>query len=209
LAHPALVVIDVQRDFCPGGSLAVKRGDAVVPRINRVTNAFEKAGFPVFFTRDWHPPDHCSFWSQGGPWPPHCVMETLGAEFHPDLKVPPRSTVVSKASKRDSDAYSAFQGTDLAEQLKRGGVDEVFLGGLATDYCVKESCFDAIANGFITVVMTDCVKGVNLRRSDSTRALHAMASRGAHLRTSAEAIRRCQSARPSILPRRAAMKSSS
>jgi len=188
LARPALVVVDVQRDFCPGGSLPVRRGDEVVPRLNRVIQAFERAGFPTIFTRDWHPPDHCSFRERGGKWPPHCIMGTPGAGFYPGLRVPPGSIIISKASGRDSDAYSAFQGTGLAELLKRQGVGELFIGGLATDYCVKESCLDALAAGFRAGVMTDCTKGVNVRRSDSARALSAIEARGARLVTSAEAI---------------------
>ena len=200
MTRPALVVVDVQRDFCPGGSLAVEQGDEIVPRLNRVIRAFQEAGLPIFFTRDWHPPDHCSFKEQGGRWPPHCVMGTPGAEFHPDLVVPSESVVISKASIRDREAYSGFQGTDLAERLRRMRVKEVVLGGLATDYCVKESCLDALAGGFEVDVMKDCAKGVNVRRNDSALALSAMAAKGARLVSSAEAIRICQ---------RAAMKSSS
>jgi len=200
LARAALVVVDVQRDFCPGGSLPVSHGDQVVPKLNRVIEAFERNGNPIFFTRDWHPPDHCSFEGQGGTWPPHCVMGTRGAEFHPGLRVPAGATVISKASRRNVEAYSAFQGTDLARRLKKDRVSDLFLGGLATDYCVKESSLDALAHGFAVSVMRDCVKGVNLRRTDSALALRAVASRGARLITSTEAIKLCQ---------RAAMKSSS
>ena len=194
MARAALVVVDVQRDFCPGGSLAVEHGDDVVPGLNRAIRAFEKAGLPIFFTRDWHPPDHCSFRGQGGKWPPHCVKGTRGARFHPDLIVPRGSTVISKARERDFEAYSAFQGTDLADRLRQATVAEVFLGGLATDYCVKESCFDALANGFAVDLMEDCAKGVNLQEDDSALALDEMAARGARLITSAEAVRFCQRA---------------
>ena len=200
MTRPALVVVDVQRDFCPGGSLAVEHGDEIVPRLNRVIRAFQEAGLPIFFTRDWHPSDHCSFKEQGGRWPPHCLMGTPGAEFHPDLVVPSESVVISKASRRDREAYSGFQGTDLAERLRRMRAKEVVLGGLATDYCVKESCLDALAGGFEVDVMEDCAKGVNVRKNDSALALSAMAAKGARLVSSAEAVRICQ---------RAAMKSSS
>jgi nicotinamidase/pyrazinamidase len=190
----ALVVVDVQQDFCPGGSLAVRHGDEVVPKLNEVIEAFEKANLPIFFTRDWHPPNHRSFRSQGGVWPPHCVMGTAGAEFHHGLKIPPGSAIVNKASDPSLEAYSGFQGTDLAEQLKRYHVKELFLGGLATDYCVKESSLDAIRCGFTVNVMKDCVRGVNLRRNDSALALRALAGKGARLVTSAEAIKRSQRA---------------
>jgi nicotinamidase/pyrazinamidase len=200
MARIALVVVDVQRDFCPGGSLAVRHGDEVVPKLNEVIEAFEKANLPIFFTRDWHPPNHCSFKGQGGIWPPHCVMGTAGAEFHHGLKIPPGSAVISKGSDPSLEAYSGFQGTDLAEQLKRHHVRELFLGGLATDYCVKESSLDAIRCGFAVNVMRDCVRGVNLRRNDSALALRAVAEKGARLVTSTEAIKNSQ---------RAAVKSSS
>jgi nicotinamidase/pyrazinamidase len=165
-----------------------------VPKLNEVIEAFEKANLPIFFTRDWHPPNHCSFKSQGGIWPPHCVMGTTGAEFHHYLKIPPGSTIISKGSDPRLEAYSSFQGTDLAEQLKRHHVKELFLGGLTTDYCVKESSFDAIQCGFTVNVIKDCVKGVNLRRNDSTLALRAIAQEGARLVTSTEAIRSSQRA---------------
>jgi nicotinamidase/pyrazinamidase len=196
----ALVVVDVQQDFCPGGSLAVKHGDEVVPKLNEVIEAFEKANLPIFFTRDWHPPNHCSFKSQGGIWPPHCVMGTTGAEFHHLLKVPPGSTIINKGSDPNHEAYSAFESTDLAEQLKRHHVKEFFIGGLTTDYCVKESSLDAIQYGFTVNVIKDCVKGVNLRRNDSALALRAVEEKGARLVTSTKAIKSSQ---------RAAVKSSS
>jgi len=176
-------------DFCPGGGLAIEHGDEIVPRLNGVIRAFERAGFPIFFTRDWHPPDHCSFKNQGGKWPPHCVMGTPGARFHPDLRVPPGSAVISKASERDFEAYSAFQGTDLAQRLREEKVKEVFLGGLATDYCVKESCLDALASGFSVNVIEDCAKGVNVRKGDSALALDAMAAGGARMTTSTDVIK--------------------
>jgi nicotinamidase/pyrazinamidase len=200
VARLALVIVDVQRDFCPGGSLAVRHGDAVVPRLNDVIEAFERANLPIFFTRDWHPPNHCSFKSQGGIWPAHCVMGTEGAEFHGDLMVPPGSTIISKATDPNFEAYSGFQGTDFAEQLRKHGVSELFIGGLATDYCVKVTSIDAMENGFAVSIIRDCVRGVNLRRSDSALALRALVARGARLVTSAQAIRSSQ---------RAAMKSSS
>ena len=175
----ALIVVDVQSDFCPGGALAVDRGDTIIPRINKVVRAFEGKSLPIFFTRDWHPTDHVSFRNRGGPWPPHCVMGTPGAEFHPALKKPEGSMVVSKGSLPDSEAYSGFQGTDLATRLRKLGVREVVIGGLATDYCVKETALDAIEAGFEASILEDCIMGVEVHKGDSIRALQAMVKAGA------------------------------
>jgi nicotinamidase/pyrazinamidase len=183
-------VIDVQRDFCPGGALAVKDGDKVVPRLDKVIEAFERAGLPIFFTRDWHPANHISFRSQGGIWPPHCVQNTLGAEFHQDLKVPQGATVISKGDKPKLEAYSGFQATDLEKRLKAKGVDEVFIGGLATDYCVKESSLDALRAGFAVELMQDCVMPVNVRPGDGDEALRAIRKQGAKIVNSDGVIKR-------------------
>jgi nicotinamidase/pyrazinamidase len=177
------LVVDVQRDFCPGGALAVKGGDKVVPRLNRAIEAARRAGVPIFFTRDWHPPNHSSFRDWGGIWPPHCVMGTRGAEFQPGLAVPRGSMVVSKGDKPDVEAYSGFQGTDLEKRLKEMGVDEVYIGGLTTDYCVKESALDARRAGFGVNVLADCTKAVNIKRGDGARALREMQGSGAKLVT--------------------------
>ena len=186
----ALLVVDVQRDFCPGGALAVRDGDRVVPDLNRVIAVSRKAGVPIFFTRDWHPPNHTSFKKQGGIWPPHCVQGTKGADFHPDLVIPASTTIISKGDKPKQEAYSGFQGTDLAKRLKALGVREVVIGGLTTDYCVKESSLDAIHEGFAVNVIKDCVKAVNVKPGDGTRALRAVEKEGAKLVTSAAAIKR-------------------
>ena len=175
----ALIVVDVQNDFCPGGALAVKDGDKIIPALNTLVEAFTASKLPVCFTRDWHPPDHCSFRENGGPWPSHCVRNSKGAEFHPDLRVPKNALVVSKATEPDKEAYSGFQGTDLSSTLKRMGVTELFVGGLATDYCVKNTVGDALEEGFLVNVLTDCVRGVNLKRTDSANALKWMKVRGA------------------------------
>ncbi len=184
-----MLVVDVQRDFCPGGALAVKDGDKVVPTLNRVIGAFTEASIPVFFTRDWHPRNHVSFKGQGGIWPPHCVKGTAGAEFHPKLRVPRGAVVVSKGTEADLEAYSGFEGTDLEKRLKEAGVREVFIGGLATDYCVKETSLDALGAGLKVKVLEDCVRGVNLRENDSELALREVAARGAGLVTSSDAVR--------------------
>lgn len=176
--HTALVVVDIQNDFCPGGALAVADGDKVVKPLNRYIDRFRSAGAPIIFTRDWHPPDHNSFKAQGGPWPPHCVQGTEGAKFHPDLLIPPEGEIVSKATKKD-EAYSFFQATDLAETLHKRGIKRLLVGGLATDYCVKETVLDGLREGFEVFHLDDASKGVNVKPDDSERALREMVSRGA------------------------------
>lgn len=175
----ALIVVDVQRDFLPGGSLAVPDGDQVVPVLNRYLKRFATLGLPVFATRDWHPPDHCSFVDQGGTWPSHCVRETPGAAFADDLRFTDDVTVVSKAIRPAADAYSGFQGTDLAERLAAAGVRRVFIGGLATDYCVLATVRDALAAGFDVVVLRDAVRAVDIAPGDGDRALETMRELGA------------------------------
>jgi len=176
--HTALVVVDIQNDFCPGGALAVAGGDKVVPVLNKYIEKFRKAGAPIIFTRDWHPPDHSSFKEQGGPWPPHCVQNSEGAKFHADLNVPPEGEIVSKADKKD-EAYSFFQGTDLATKLHQRGIKRLLVGGLATDYCVKETVLDGLKYGFEVFHLDDASRGVNVNPDDSERALHEMVAAGA------------------------------
>lgn len=179
--HDALLVVDVQNDFLPGGALAVAHGDEVVAPLSGVMSAFERAGRPVYASRDWHPANHCSFKARGGPWPPHCVAGTRGAEFAAALALPASAAVVSKASTPDADAYSAFGGTDLAAQLRRKGVRRVIVGGLATDYCVLNTVLDARAAGFEVVVLTDAVRAVDVQPGDGARALDTMRKAGARL----------------------------
>jgi len=174
----ALVVVDVQNDFCPGGALAVPDGDKVVPVLNKYIEKFEKAFAPIIFTRDWHPSDHSSFKEQGGPWPPHCVQNSKGAEFHSDLSRPVEAEVVSKAEGKD-EAYSFFQGTGLAAKLHQLGIRRLLVGGLATDYCVKETVLDGLKYGFEVFHLDDASRGVNLRPDDSDRALKEMVATGA------------------------------
>ena len=184
----ALLVVDVQRDFCPGGALAVKDGDRVVPPLNAAIEAFQRAGLPIFFTRDWHPPDHMSFKSEGGVWPPHCVRGTPGADFHPNLHVPAGAVTISKGDDPHAEAYSGFQGTDLADRLRKLGVTEVFIGGLTTDYCVRESTLDALHAGFTVNVLEDSTKAVDVHGGDGARALAEIQKAGARLTTSAKVI---------------------
>jgi nicotinamidase/pyrazinamidase len=176
--HTALVVVDIQNDFCPGGALPVADGDKVVPVLNKYIEKFRKADAPIIFTRDWHPPDHSSFKEQGGPWPPHCIQNTEGAKFHAGLDVPPEGEIVSKADKRD-EAYSFFQGTDLANKLHQRGIKRLLVGGLATDYCVKETVLDGLQYGFEVFHLDDVSRGVNVNPDDSERALQEMVAAGA------------------------------
>jgi nicotinamidase/pyrazinamidase len=175
----ALIAVDVQNDFLPGGSLAVPEGDAVVPVINRYLAAFAARALPVFATRDWHPPDHCSFKAQGGIWPPHCVAATHGAEFASGLALPPAAVIISKAATVEADAYSGFGGTDLAARLRAARATRLFIGGLATDYCVLNTVRDALAEGFEVLLLADAIRAVEVKAGDGARAQGEMQKLGA------------------------------
>ncbi|MGP1676858.1 MAG: isochorismatase family protein [Burkholderiales bacterium] len=175
----ALIAVDVQNDFLPGGSLAVPEGDAVVPALNRYLAAFSARSLPVFATRDWHPPNHCSFKAQGGIWPPHCVAATGGAGFASALTLPPTATKISKAATVETDAYSGFGGTDLAARLRADGATRLFIGGLATDYCVLNTVRDALAEGFEVLLLADAIRAVDVSAGDGERAQAEMQRLGA------------------------------
>lgn len=180
----ALILVDVQNDFCPGGALSVADGDRVVPVLNRYIERFAAAGLPIVASRDWHPEKTVHFKSYGGVWPAHCIQNTRGAEFHRDLQIHPETISVSKGMGADEDAYSAFQAVDesgkpLAELLSELGVTRIFVGGLATDYCVKQTVLDALAKGFGVAVLQDAIRGVDLNQDDSRNALIAMRQAGA------------------------------
>jgi nicotinamidase/pyrazinamidase len=177
--HDAFLIVDVQNDFLPGGSLAVPGGDAVVPVLNRYLALARGQGVPVFASRDWHPAGHCSFRSRGGPWPEHCVAGTPGALFAPGLALPADAGIVSKATQADADAYSAFGGTDLAQRLRALGVTRVLVGGLATDYCVRETVLDALREGFEVLLLEDAIRAVDVKAGDGERAAQAMRAGGA------------------------------
>lgn len=177
----ALIIVDVQNDFLPGGSLAVADGDAVIAPLNRYAALFAKNTHPVFATRDWHPRDHCSFKARGGPWPLHCVAGSRGAEFAAGLAIPQTAAVISKATDPERDAYSGFEGTDLQRQLRAKGIKRVFVAGLATDYCVLATVKDALAQGFQAVALADAVRAVDVAPGDGERALREMRARGATL----------------------------
>lgn len=182
----ALIIVDLQNDFLPGGALGVPDGDAVIPALNACITKFKQAGAPIFATRDWHPVDHCSFRAQGGPWPPHCIADTEGAAFASKLRLPDDAIVISKASSAHADAYSGFDHTDLAAQLKARGCRRVFVVGLATDYCVRATALDALREGFKTVVLEDGVRAVNVKPRDGVIALTELRAKGAHVTQSAE-----------------------
>lgn len=174
-----LLVTDIQNDFLPGGSLAVAGGDEVVPVLNRYIGEFVAHALPVYATRDWHPPQHCSFHAQGGPWPVHCVAGTQGAEFRTTLTLPPDTTVISKATLPGQEAYSSFQGTDLNGRLRAAGIRRLFIGGLATDYCVLNTVRDARHLGYEVFVLADAIRAVDVQPGDGLRAEAEMASLGA------------------------------
>jgi nicotinamidase/pyrazinamidase len=182
----ALLIIDVQNDFLPGGSLAVPQGDAVVPALNRCIELFAGKKLPVYASRDWHPADHCSFQAQGGPWPPHCLANTHGAAFAAKLELPADVVVISKADTPEVDAYSAFGDTDLDRRLKAAGIKRLFAGGLATDYCVLNTVRDALTLGYAVILLTDAIRAVDVKFGDGERALAEMRRLGAQFATSME-----------------------
>jgi nicotinamidase/pyrazinamidase len=182
--HDALVVVDVQNDFCPGGALAVPDGDHVVPVLNRYAERFAAQGAAVFASRDWHPPRTKHFAAYGGIWPPHCVQGTTGAALHPALVLPALTQVVSKGMDPEEDAYSCFQaraeqGADFASLLAAREIQRLFVGGLATDYCVKATALDALRAGLVVVVLHDAVRAVEVKPGDGARALAELAAAGA------------------------------
>lgn len=180
----ALIIVDVQNDFLPGGALAVSGGDLIIPVLNQCIDRFSNQGLPIFATRCWHPEDHCSFKEQGGPWPRHCVAGTHGAAFAADLKLPVTTQVISKAMASKEDAYSGFQGTNLALLLHDLEIEQLFISGLATDYCVLHTVKDALKAGFKVIVLIDAIRAVNVSPGDGDKALAQMQQQGALLRGS-------------------------
>jgi len=193
----ALVIVDVQNDFCPGGALPVRDGDAVVAPLNRCAALFARAGALVIATRDWHPPNHCSFRKQGGPWPVHCVRGTPGAAFHPALRLPAGTVVLSKAEGPKVESYSFFGEPGLEQPLVERGIRRIFIGGLATDYCVKWTALDAVRRGFEVLVLADAIRGVDAQPDDSARAVEEMKAAGVKLVTAIELEAVTSSAAPS------------
>ena len=178
----ALVIVDPQNDFLPGGSLAVADGNRIFEPINRIMPLFSH----VLATRDWHPEDHAYFQVNGGPWPFHCLADTEGAEFSPLLNTEPIELVMSKGTDPQTDGYSAFAGTDLTDQLRNRGIDRLFICGLATDYCVKMTSLEAKENGFEPVVLTDAIAAVGVEPHHEAEALETMRRSGVAMATSAD-----------------------
>jgi nicotinamidase/pyrazinamidase len=180
----ALIVVDMQRDFLEGGALPTAHSKSLVSAVNRYIDAFAEQGLPIFFSRDWHPPHHVSFQESGGPWPPHCVQGSPGAQWAEGMKVPEvpeRAYVISKATSVDADAYSAFDGTQLLSLLENQRIGRVFVVGVATDYCVRATVFDARTHGFAVVLLTDAIRGVDLKPGDEADAIREMIERGTSL----------------------------
>lgn len=175
----ALLIVDVQNDFLPGGSLAVPHGDEVLPVLNCYLKIFAAKKLQVYATRDWHPPQHCSFKAQGGIWPPHCVAGTRGAEFGEALQLPSSAVIISKAATVEQDAYSGFQGTNLDQQLRAANIRRLFIGGLATDYCVLNTVGDALRLGYRVLLLGDAIRAVDVQPGDGLRAEQEMNKLGA------------------------------
>jgi nicotinamidase/pyrazinamidase len=175
----ALIVVDVQLDFLPSGALAVPHGDEVIPVLNHYLEAFGRLQLPVFATRDWHPANHCSFQGQGGPWPPHCIAGTPGAGFAAALSFPQSTEIVSKGVLQQAPGYSGFELTGLGWRLRQLACKRLFIGGLATDYCVRATALDALREGFEVLVLEDGIRAVDVEPGDGARALEELEARGA------------------------------
>lgn len=187
----ALLVVDVQNDFCPGGALAVGGGDRVVPVMNRYIAHAVASGMTVYASRDWHPAVTSHFKPYGGPWPVHCVKNTPGAQFHPDLRLPPNAVIVTKGTDPDKPGYSAFDGEvapgrSFLADLRERGIDHLYVGGLATDYCVRQSVLGALTNALKVTVLDDAIAGVDA--TDSVNAMTEMRQQGADVARGVEAL---------------------
>ena len=180
----ALLIIDFQNDFTSGGALAVPGGDEIAEPVQRLAKEFDH----VFATRDWHPRDHASFETEGGPWPVHCVQGTHGAELHPAMREVEIDAIVDVGVEREDEGYSGFEKSKLADLLRQDDVSEVAVVGLATDYCVRASAIDACREGFDVTVVTDAIRAVEVEPGDGDRALAEMKEAGARLATSAELV---------------------
>jgi nicotinamidase/pyrazinamidase len=175
----ALLIVDMQNDFLPSGSLAVSDGDRLIPVINGYIAKFQECGLPIYASRDWHPPDHNSFRTQGGPWPEHCVAGSNGAEFPPALLLPETARVVSKGTDKSLDGYSAFAGTALHSHLDHARIKRLFVGGLATDYCVLNTVCDALEYVYRVFLLQDAIRAVNVNPKDGDNAEREMLADGA------------------------------
>jgi nicotinamidase/pyrazinamidase len=177
--YDALLIADIQNDFLLGGALEISGGDAILPILENYIQRFRVRSLPIFLTRDWHPSNHCSFASQGGPWPGHCVAGSPGSLPPTSFTTPPSAVIIYKAIDRDQEAYSAFQNTALDRHLRALGVHRIFIGGLATDYCVRNSVKDARTLGYDVCLLVDGIKAVNLQPDDGRHAEEEMIGLGA------------------------------
>lgn len=182
----ALIVVDVQNDFCEGGSLAVPKSSEILAPINELLERYHSVGALVFATRDWHPSDHSSFQTQGGEWPVHCVADTPGAAFHSQLRWPESTRVISKGAAREGNGYSGFESPELEKELREAGITDLTICGLATDYCVRATALDACRSGFRVTVVADAVRAVDLAAGDGDRALAELRQAGARICTAPE-----------------------
>lgn len=178
-ADDALLLADIQNDFLPGGALGIKGGHEIIPVLARYLDRFHTRGLPIYLTRDWHPPNHCSFLSQGGQWPVHCVAGSPGALPPPSFATPASAVIIYKAIDPGQEAYSAFQHTSLDRLLQALGVRRLFIGGLATDYCVLGTVKDARSLGYDVCLLMDGIRAVNLRPGDGRCAEQEMIGLGA------------------------------
>lgn len=188
-ANKALLVVDIQNDFCPGGALGVREGDQIIPVVNKYVDLFLKNQLPVFVSRDWHPKDTKHFKESGGPWPPHCIQNTKGAEFHPGFGASDKAIILSKGTDPELDGYSVFEAHDskgkpFMQSLKELGIQELYIGGIATDYCVRMTSLDALNNGFKVHILTEAIKGVD--KEDSERAINEIVKKNGKLKTFSE-----------------------
>ncbi len=162
----------------PGGALPVPEADRIVPVINKYIELFTMRNAVIVATRDWHPPNHISFKTRGGPWPPHCIQNTPGAEFHPDLLLPQHTIIVSKATDPEKEAYSGFDNTELDNELRKRGVKRIFVCGVATNYCVKATALDGVRLGYTVILLLDATKGIDVPPGSIERALSELLDEG-------------------------------
>lgn len=190
-ANKALLVVDIQNDFCPSGALGVQEGDQIIPIVNEYVELFLRNQLPVFVSRDWHPRDTSHFKASGGPWPPHCVQNTWGAKFHPDFQVPDQAIVLSKGTNPQLDGYSVFEAHDSTDKsfnelLEEMGIRELYIAGIATDYCVRMTSLNAVDYGLTVNVLTDAIKGVD--KEDSQRAIAEIVTKKGKLKTYSQVL---------------------
>ena len=185
-AKPALLVVDVQRDFCPGGALPASGGDRILPALNRYLAEARACDMPIYASRDWHPEVTSHFKAYGGVWPPHCIQGSAGAQFHPDLKLPADAVVISKGDDPDRPGYSAFDGRTphdkaFLDDLRDRQIDGLYVTGIATEYCVRETVLDALRAGLRVRVLPEAIAGIDVQPGDADRAVEEMSKAGAEI----------------------------